>query len=79
MKTINFLNAILIAYCNTRTSVLIDTKYSVVFLIRKKIVDQNNSAGSGDYRMSPNEKKSKNIYSKLLNFRKKTQISIKVH
>ena len=36
IKIINFLNTILIAYLNTCTSVLIDTIYSVFFLIRKK-------------------------------------------
>ena len=78
MKIINFLNTILIAHLNTCTSVLIDTTYSAFFLIRKKTIDQNNSVGSGDYRKSPNEKNPKKINSKLLNFQKKTQISIKI-
>ena len=46
-----------------------DTKYSVVFLIRKKILDQMHSVGPGDYRKFPNEKKSKK-YSKLPSFSK---------
>ena len=58
-----FLNAILIAYLDTYTSVLIDTKYSVFFLIRKKNLDQNNS---GSLRM----KKSEKLNSQLLNLQK---------
>ena len=79
IKVINFINAIVIAYLNTCNSVLIQ-KIQCIFLIRNKFsrVDQNNSVGSGDYRESANEKESKNFNSKPLNFRKKTQISIKI-
>ena len=54
----------------TRSSVLIDTKYSVFF--SNKFLNQNNSVGSGDQRKSPNQIKEyvKKINSKLLNFRK---------
>ena len=45
-----------IAYLNN--SVLIDTKDSAFFLIQK-ILDQNNSVGSGDHRKSAIEKKFK--------------------
>ena len=41
-------------------------------ILDQKILDQNNSVGSGDYRESPNEKKSKNFSSKpLTQFSKK--------
>ena len=54
-----FVNAILIAYLNTCTSVLIDRKYCAFFSDSKQILDQNKSVGSGDYRESPKEKNPK--------------------
>ena len=77
IKVINCLNTVLIAYLDICTLVLIDTKYSAFFSESKQILDQNNSIDLGDYRESPNEKQSKNFYSKLLDFRK-TQISLKI-
>ena len=75
MKIINFLNTILRPDLNTCTSVLIDTKYSAFFLIRKKVIDQRNSAGSEDYRESP--KKSINSNSKQLAFQKNDENFLK--
>ena len=63
---------------------LIDTKYSVFFLIRKKNLDQNNSVEIIGLEKQvreiigsfPMKKKQKN-YSKLLNFRKKLKVQLK--
>ena len=56
---------------------LIDTKYSVVFSDAKQTLDQNNSVGSGDYRVSLNEKKSKNVILRYPIF-EQPQIAIKI-
>ena len=44
----------------------------------KKILDQNNSVGSGEYRKFPNEKNPKKIILSYSIF-EKTQISIKIY
>ena len=76
-KVINFVNANLIAYLNICTSVLIDTKHSVFFLIRKKMLDQNNSVGSEIIGVLRMKKQPENFNSKLLNLRKKLKFQSK--
>ena len=70
IKIINFLNRILIAYLNTCTLVLIDTKNNAFFLIRKNSRSKQFTIGSLRMKKSP-----KIIILSYSIFEKKTQFN----